>query len=477
MGNCSTEISQPRFSLRSIPTINENSSKITSKYRIVNLMKSKLADKFVYNCVDVLTKESWIMKKYLIGNRLEERVFNEIEIHKAIQSINVVKIHEFFKTDDCVMMVFEKAPGKKLFNALSSDSELDVGEFETIFHQLVSFVSYLHRNMITLRSIDPSNIYYDGQTIKFINIDNASFFKKNQKFKDRLGPAMYMSPEMVNGKYTSKTDVWAVGMIAYILLTGASPYLGESSEEIMLDIKNKNLDYALLDAVEIQDSIKSLIKDMLSFDPKSRPKFKNIQESVWYKTFVKRSSGFHRKSLFTKRLKEFNFRNKFIRTIHSYLVRNAVTSNEKELALREFKKLDVKNEGCLNLEEFEVVLVRLGFENPQEITKELFEKLDVNKNGLIDYQQFLDLWIDRETFFEKANLQKYFNILDRDKNGVITREDLENVFGDKTKSHSFNKYFKKYSKVNSMDFSNFEKMIRDLKPVMQSSRDLDLGRE
>lgn len=474
MGTCATTCGQEKFFLHGIPKILENSSKVTSKYRIINSLKTHTEEKFVYHVADILTKEEWIMKKYIVAHRSEQNVVNEIEVHKNAETVHVVKIHEYFKTDDCILVIYEKAPGKKLFNALSAQGEFDEDEFALIFHQLISVMAYLHEIGIMLRGVDPSNIMYDGSTLKFFNLSNAVFFKKGQKFKQKACPPLFVSPEMVRGKYTYKTDVWTIGVIAFILLTGTPHVSGENSAEIMLAIGKNQINMELLANVEMDPVLKDIIKSMLHLDPKTRPKFKHIKSTEWYKNFkVKRRSEFRRRSLFTKQLKEFSFRNNFIRTIHSYLVRQAITSEEKDRALHEFKKLDTNNDGIIDKVEFKIVLESLGFQNSDEITEEIFEKLDSKKRGSIDYQEFLDLWVDRKKFFAKDNLLKYFNILDSDKNGLITIEDLEKVFGSHTRSESFKQYFSKYSKSQGMDLGNFQRLIRDLRPVIQSSRNLE----
>jgi calcium-dependent protein kinase len=467
MGTCSTNLTQQRFSLQRNPVITENSSKVTTKYRILETMKSNSDMKMVYSCVDMVTKIEWVMKKYIIGSNSNSNVLNEIEIHKSIESIHVVKIHEYFKTEDCVIVIYEKANGRKLFKELTKKKEFEAEEFENIFHQLVAIMCYMHQNGIMVRSLDPSNILYDGNIIKIISMSEAVFFKKGQRFKAQVTSPLFMSPEMVRGKYDYKSDIWAIGIISFIILTGTSPVEGESSAEIMVEIANKNFHFEPLDAMDIDDSLKQIIKDMLNPNLKTRIKFKQIMKTQWFLSLnPKRKSEFKRKSIFTDRLKEFSFKNKFIRTIHAFLIKHALSSEEKEKAMREFKKLDVNDDGCLDKKEFLNALQTLGIANHEAVSEEIFKKLDLNHNGQVEYKEFLELWIDRDDFFAKKNLKKYFDIIDNDKNGIITTPDLMNVFGEQTKTDYFKKYMKKYSKNEIIDFANFERMIKDLQPMM-----------
>lgn len=468
MGTCSTNLTQPRFSLQNNPMIIENTAKVTSKYRIVNPLKTQSISKFVFECEDVNTRQHWIMKRYSVAKQSNGEVFNEIEIQKTIESIHVVKIHEIFKTDDSVIVIFEKAPGKKLFNALSQKKEIDEMEIEIVFHQLVSLMAYMHRNRIMVRTLDPSNILYNGNIAKIVSLSKAKFFKKGEKFKDRCSEPYFMSPEMVMGKYTYKTDVWSVGVIMFIILSGRPPVEGQAVPEIMLEISNKRFNFHYLESIDFNHEVLTLIKRMLDPNPRTRIKFKEIQASKWYQSFQNhRQSAFKRNSIFSQQLQQFNFRNKFVRSIHSFLVRNALSQEEKERALLEFKKLDINDDGCLDKTEFLQVLKKLNFENPEAISDDLFDKLDVNHNGSIEYQEFLELWIDRSTFFAKNNLRKYFNILDNDKNGLVTIDDLTNVFGDQVNTDYFKKHFKIYSNKEKMDYANFELMIRDLQPMIE----------
>ena len=469
MGTCSTNITQPRFSLQNNPFIIENTAKITSKYRIVNPLKTQSSKKFVYECEDMNTQQSWIMKRYSVATQQSrDEILLEIDIQKAIESIHVVKFHEIFKTDDSVIAIFEKAPGKKLFNALCQKNEIDEIEIEIVFHQLVSVMAYLHKNQIMVRTLDPTNILYNGSIVKIISLSKATFFKKRQKFRDRCSEPYFMSPEMALGKDTYKTDVWSLGVIMFIIMAGRPPCEGQTAAEVMLEISNKRFNFHYLDSMDFKPEIIALVKRMLDPNRRTRIKFKEIQASAWYQKFQNtRTSSFKRPSIFSQQLQQFNFRNEFVRSIHSFLVRNALSQEEKNRALIEFKKLDINDDGCLDKTEFLQVIKQLKFENPGAISDDLFKKLDVNRNGSIEYQEFLELWIDRETFFAKNNLRKYFNILDNDKSGFVTIEDLTNVFGDQVNTDYFKKHFKKYSKNEKMDFANFEKMIRDLQPIIE----------
>ena len=70
-------------------------------------------------------------------------------------------------------------------------------------------------------------------TVKLTDFGFACFFDPNQKMDLNLGTPMYMAPELVNNDdYTEKVDVWALGCIVFILLTGQPPFYGENKEEM-----------------------------------------------------------------------------------------------------------------------------------------------------------------------------------------------------------------------------------------------------
>lgn len=105
-----------------------------------------------------------------------------------------------------------------------------------IIKQLLSAVSYCHKKNVCHRDLKPENILLDskqGDIIKLIDFGTSQVFQSDMKMEMVLGTAYYIAPEVLTGKYTEKCDLWSIGVILYILLSGEPPFFGKSDKEII----------------------------------------------------------------------------------------------------------------------------------------------------------------------------------------------------------------------------------------------------
>mmetsp|Transcript_27555 Transcript_27555/g.5059 ORF Transcript_27555/g.5059 Transcript_27555/m.5059 type:complete len:100 (-) Transcript_27555:462-761(-) len=97
--------------------------------------------------------------------------------------------------------------------------------------QLFSAIQYFHARNVVHRDLKPENILLeerqDALNIKLIDFGAAIFLKNNEKVKGAIGTAYYIAPEVLNGMYDHKCDIWSSGVILYILLVGHAPFEGD----------------------------------------------------------------------------------------------------------------------------------------------------------------------------------------------------------------------------------------------------------
>jgi len=86
---------------------------------------------------------------------------------------------------------------------------------------------------ILLLNKDDKNNNNNLENIKIIDFGTSSILNNNKKFKETLGTAYYIVPEVLNKRYDEKCDLWSIGVIMYILLTGQPPFNGRTDEDII----------------------------------------------------------------------------------------------------------------------------------------------------------------------------------------------------------------------------------------------------
>lgn len=120
-------------------------------------------------------------------------------------------------------------------------------EASYIIRQLLMAVSYLHSNKVMHRDIKPENImlsYRKTLDCKLIDFAAATDFKEDEHdneipLKEVKGTSYYIAPEVISGSYTSKCDMWSIGVILYMLLTGNPPFDGRSDKDVIKQLIKK----------------------------------------------------------------------------------------------------------------------------------------------------------------------------------------------------------------------------------------------
>ncbi|XP_075832882.1 myosin light chain kinase 3 isoform X1 [Microtus pennsylvanicus] len=207
-----------------------------------------------------------------------EDVKNEINIMNQLSHVNLIQLYDAFESKNSFTLIMEYVDGGELFDRITDEkyhlTELDVVLFT---RQICEGVHYLHQHYILHLDLKPENILCVNQTghqIKIIDFGLARRYKPREKLKVNFGTPEFLAPEVVNYEFVSfPTDMWSVGVITYMLLSGLSPFLGETDAETMNFIVNCSWDF---DA----DTFKGLSEDARDFVSRLLVKEKSCRMSA-----------------------------------------------------------------------------------------------------------------------------------------------------------------------------------------------------
>jgi calcium-dependent protein kinase len=113
-----------------------------------------------------------------------------------------------------------------------------------VIKALLGAVSYCHEKGIVHRDLKPQNIMLeedlDGSKMKLIDFGTAKIYDKSGRktLSELMGSPYYIAPEVLKGKYGSKVDVWGIGIITFLLLSGELPFKANAMPGLWLKIKN-----------------------------------------------------------------------------------------------------------------------------------------------------------------------------------------------------------------------------------------------
>ncbi len=188
----------------------------------------------VKEAVHIPTNEHVALKIYeksaLSDTLKRNSVLREIHVLETLDHPNIVKIYDCIDTGKQVVIVMECVLGQSLKDYLAdiADHKLPEKEGAAMFLQIVSAVNYCHAKGVSHRDLKLENILLgtDMRTVKLIDFGFSIWVKKEGKLKVFCGTPTYMAPEIISRpEYEGPpTDVWALGVILYVLLCGQFPF-------------------------------------------------------------------------------------------------------------------------------------------------------------------------------------------------------------------------------------------------------------
>ena len=213
---------------------------LNNRYRIVSLLgHGGMSD--VFEARDIIFKRTVAVKiiKPEFADKPENliRFENEARFSSTLNHPNIIKIYDYSKQDSLPYIVNEYVKGQTLRDFLDFKKKFQVNEACRIMLQLCDAVIYIHSKNIIHRDIKPQNIYYDTNgDVKLgdfgISYLLNSTFNINEN-KRVMGTAQYLAPEIVKGHLpTFQTDIYAIGITFYELVTGKVPFDGTNPSEI-----------------------------------------------------------------------------------------------------------------------------------------------------------------------------------------------------------------------------------------------------
>ncbi|KAJ6654492.1 hypothetical protein lerEdw1_006913 [Lerista edwardsae] len=219
----------------------------------------------------------FIKKRRLSSSRRgvsREEIEREVNILREIQHPNIITLHDIFENKTDVVLILELVSGGELFDFLAEKESLTEEEATQFLKQILDGVYYLHSKRIAHFDLKPENIMLldknvPSPRIKLIDFGIAHKIEAGNEFKNIFGTPEFVAPEIVNYEPLGlEADMWSIGVITYILLSGASPFLGETKQETLTNISAVNYDFDEEYFSNTSELAKDFIRRLLVKDPK-----------------------------------------------------------------------------------------------------------------------------------------------------------------------------------------------------------------
>ena len=245
------------------------SSNHYNQYQFIRWIKSGGYGQ-VFLSKHVYTNKEYAIKQIDTSEFSNEDLYNISRENLILRSMvhkNVIRCYNSFAHENKFYTVMDFAEGGELTYLLKDKGALSEEEAKKIFKQIYEAVCYIHSRNIIHRDLKPNNILFldkEKTHIVIIDFGISGMSNGNQKEKIKAGTTRFLPPEIVGGEEFSssqKLDIWALGVILFLMVEGCYPFNGKNTKEIILAILKENIEFNK--KIKISNALKNLIGGML----------------------------------------------------------------------------------------------------------------------------------------------------------------------------------------------------------------------
>ncbi|XP_071667038.1 striated muscle preferentially expressed protein kinase isoform X2 [Patagioenas fasciata] len=254
--------------------------------------------------------------KFVPGRtKAKQSARRELHILSQLDHERIVFFHDAFEKKNAVIIVMELCSKEELLDRMARKPSVCESEVRSYMRQVLEGICYLHQHSVLHLDIKPENLLMadsSSEQVRICDFGNAQELTPEEPQYCKYGTPEFVGPEIVNqSPVSSVTDIWPVGVIAYLCLTGISPFVGENDKTTLMNIRNYNVAFEERMFQGLTREAKGFVIKVLVND-RLRPNAEQILEHPWFKTLAKG------KVISTDHLKLFLSRRKWQRSQISY---------------------------------------------------------------------------------------------------------------------------------------------------------------
>ncbi|XP_056663530.1 striated muscle preferentially expressed protein kinase isoform X2 [Monodelphis domestica] len=259
-------------------------------------------------CRENATGRSFVAKIVPYAAEGKQRVLQEYEVLRSLHHERLMSLHEAYITPRYLVLIAESCGNRELLCGLSERFRYSEDDVATYVVQLLQGLEYLHDHHVLHLDIKPDNLLLaQDNALKIVDFGSAQPYSPQalQPLGHRTGTLEYMAPEMVKGEpIGSATDIWGVGVLTYIMLSGRSPFYEPDPRETEARIVGGRFDAFLL-YPNTSQSAALFLRKVLSVHPWSRPSLQDCLAHPWLQDAYLMKLRRQTLTFTTNRLKEF----------------------------------------------------------------------------------------------------------------------------------------------------------------------------
>ncbi|KAF5286331.1 hypothetical protein FQA39_LY04229 [Lamprigera yunnana] len=241
----------------------------------------------VFKCIEKASGLQLAAKFIGVGKKEDRRnVEREVDIMRSLQHPRLLQIYDAYESAKMMCVILELIEGGELFERVIDDDFVLTEKSCTVFmRQICEGVAFIHKQRILHLDMKPENILCvtkTGNRIKIIDFGLARQYNPDKKLQVLFGTPEFVAPEVVNfDEIGYGTDMWSVGVICYVLLSGLSPFMGSTDVETMANVTIGKYEFDEEAFREISENAKDFIAKLLVKDVNLRMSAEDCLNHAW----------------------------------------------------------------------------------------------------------------------------------------------------------------------------------------------------
>ena len=292
--------------------------------RSIKILNIKLNDSFVIN---------------------ERHLRIEVKTLSKLDHPNILRVFDILHDDLKLYIIMEYWTGGLLLDKIKENGYLTEKISGNIIHQILSGVKYCHDNKVIHRDLNPKKIFMmnndNTPSVKIGEFGSSVFIDPELKFEGKFDSWVYVAPEVADDNYNEKCDLWSVGVIMYVVLTGRTPFIENCEQFCDENSKKAELNLEVLKSLKISNQAIDLIQKLLCVDYLQRISAEEALKHPWFKLLKSNDPTIERNlDSALVSLKNYSHSSKLIDSIQEFIAKQIVTHKESKDIIEVFKTLD-----------------------------------------------------------------------------------------------------------------------------------------
>jgi len=395
----------------------------------------------------------------------------EAQVMLCTDHPHIAQLCDVYESDHQLHFVMECLEGGELYDRVIQKGKLPEHESADAIRQMLLVLAYLHGRGIVHRDVKLENFLFDepnGDHLKLVDFGLSAFYRAGDaQLQSKCGTIDYVAPEVLKGGYTSQCDMWSLGVVAFILLSGGMPFNGKHGDarrRIMQGSYNMREEKW----APISQQGRNFVRSLLDMNSARRLTAQSALMHPWIENTG--SAGGAIESSILDSLRAFPLLPRFRRCCLSVLSWSLSRNDHSQLR-EAFLAMDTHGRGVITAEELRTALVDQFGAQENEVIEILASVQSlrgggnhsyVDCNSEIRYSEFLAAMVPSKVALNDDLLQLSFRRFDDCGSGRITPHDLRRVVGNSFDGVDVDAlmYEVSYMKDRSISYPEFVDLIR-----------------